>query len=143
MKVFAQVCLKSTKNWLSVRGIIVNNLGRPDTISGKSLKVELKNDGGCEFNDIYCKNFCKCHNVPPSQQQLKKKWRWGFPEEILPVNSGICPCWERQRILACLPDRFQVSQFLESPASSDIGLRGKDSKEEFSQLVLGFLELVL
>jgi uncharacterized protein (DUF433 family) len=30
-----------------------------------------ENDGGSEFNMIYliyCKNFCKCHNVPPAQQ---------------------------------------------------------------------------
>jgi hypothetical protein len=24
---------------------------------------------------IYCKNFCKCHNVPPAQQQQRKKER--------------------------------------------------------------------
>jgi hypothetical protein len=22
---------------------------------------------------IHCKNFCKCHNVPPTQHNLKKK----------------------------------------------------------------------
>jgi hypothetical protein len=29
-----------------------------------------ENDGGGEINYdmIYCKNFCKCHNVPPLQQ---------------------------------------------------------------------------
>jgi hypothetical protein len=26
-----------------------------------------ENDGGGEFNQIYCKNFCKSHNVPTAQ----------------------------------------------------------------------------
>jgi hypothetical protein len=25
-----------------------------------------EDDGGGEFNYDYCKNFCKCHNVPPA-----------------------------------------------------------------------------
>jgi hypothetical protein len=27
-----------------------------------------ENDGGVNLSKIYCKNFCKCHNVPPEQQ---------------------------------------------------------------------------
>jgi hypothetical protein len=27
---------------------------------------------------IHYKNFCKCHNVPPSQQNEKKKLLWLF-----------------------------------------------------------------
>jgi hypothetical protein len=27
-----------------------------------------ENDGGVNSVIIYCKNFCKCHNVPPVQQ---------------------------------------------------------------------------
>jgi hypothetical protein len=38
-------------------------------IGGEGIK---ENDGGNEFNYdttmIYCKNFCKCHNVLPVQQ---------------------------------------------------------------------------
>jgi hypothetical protein len=35
---------------------------------------EIKeNDGGGEFRVIYCKNFCKCHNVPPEQQLKREK----------------------------------------------------------------------
>jgi hypothetical protein len=26
-----------------------------------------KNDGGVNSTMIYCKNLCKCHNVPPVQ----------------------------------------------------------------------------
>jgi hypothetical protein len=30
-----------------------------------------ENDGGGEFNyDIYYKNFCKCHNVPPAHSSI-------------------------------------------------------------------------
>jgi hypothetical protein len=28
---------------------------------------EMNNDGGMNSSIIYCKNFCKCHNVPPVQ----------------------------------------------------------------------------
>jgi hypothetical protein len=27
----------------------------------------IKNDGGVNSAMIYCKDFCKCHNVPPVQ----------------------------------------------------------------------------
>jgi hypothetical protein len=35
-----------------------------------------ENDGGVNssmINLIYCKNFCKCHNVPPTQHNNKNK----------------------------------------------------------------------
>jgi hypothetical protein len=32
---------------------------------GRGIK---ENDGGMNSNMIYCKNFCKCHNVLPVQQ---------------------------------------------------------------------------
>jgi hypothetical protein len=45
--------------------------------NGKMRHVEIvpgmeggwikENDGGGEFNQIYCKNFCKSHNVPTAQ----------------------------------------------------------------------------
>jgi hypothetical protein len=35
-----------------------------------------ENDGGVHSSTkylIYCKNFCKCHNIPPSSTTVKKK----------------------------------------------------------------------
>jgi hypothetical protein len=36
-----------------------------------------ENDGGGAFKydifEIYCKNFCKCHKVPPLSTTIKKK----------------------------------------------------------------------
>jgi hypothetical protein len=29
---------------------------------------EIENDGGVNSAMIYCKNFYKCHSVPPTQQ---------------------------------------------------------------------------
>jgi hypothetical protein len=29
-----------------------------------------ENDGRVNSTMIYCKNFCKCHNVPPIQQKF-------------------------------------------------------------------------
>jgi hypothetical protein len=54
---------------------------------------------GMDSNMIYCKKFCKCHNVPPSTTIIKKKFpssfmgagitipvvesgEWEFPAEI-------------------------------------------------------------
>jgi hypothetical protein len=34
-------------------------------MGGEGIK---KNDGGINLTKIYCKHFCKCHNVPPVQQ---------------------------------------------------------------------------
>jgi hypothetical protein len=45
-----------------------------ETIPGMGEKME-ENGGGGEFNIIYliyCKNFCKCHNVPPPSTIIKK-----------------------------------------------------------------------
>jgi hypothetical protein len=30
--------------------------------------VKGENGGGVNLTKIYCKNFCKCHNVPPVLQ---------------------------------------------------------------------------
>jgi hypothetical protein len=39
-----------------------------ETVSGTGRGGIKENDGGGEFNyAIYCKNFCKCHNVPLMQ----------------------------------------------------------------------------
>jgi hypothetical protein len=38
-----------------------------ETIPGREVGGIKENDRGSEFNNIYCKNFCKCHNVPPVQ----------------------------------------------------------------------------
>jgi hypothetical protein len=34
-------------------------------MGGEGIK---KTDGGINLTKIYCKHFCKCHNVPPVQQ---------------------------------------------------------------------------
>jgi hypothetical protein len=31
-------------------------------------KGDKENDGGVNSSMIYCKNFCRCHNLPPVQQ---------------------------------------------------------------------------
>jgi hypothetical protein len=37
---------------------------------------EIKeNDGGVNSTMIYCKNFCKCHNVPQCSNKKDKKYR--------------------------------------------------------------------
>jgi hypothetical protein len=38
-----------------------------ETFPGVGEGVKKEKDGGCKFTMIYCKNFCKCHNVPPVQ----------------------------------------------------------------------------
>jgi hypothetical protein len=43
-----------------------NGKMRPVETILRSRGEEIKeNDGGAEFDKLYCKNFCKCHNVPP------------------------------------------------------------------------------
>jgi hypothetical protein len=40
-----------------------------ETIPGMGGGEIKENDGGGEFNcDIYGKNYCKCHSVPPVQR---------------------------------------------------------------------------
>jgi hypothetical protein len=39
-----------------------------ETIPGLRGGGIKKNDGGMNSTVIYCKNFCKCHSVPPAQQ---------------------------------------------------------------------------
>jgi hypothetical protein len=36
---------------------------------------------------IYCKNFCKCHNVPPSSTTIKKKEK--IMEEKPKINAHL------------------------------------------------------
>jgi hypothetical protein len=38
-----------------------------ETIPGMGTGM-IKNSMYHEFDMIHCKNFCKCHNVPPVQQ---------------------------------------------------------------------------
>jgi hypothetical protein len=47
----------------------VNGEMRPvETIPGMVGGGIKENDGAVNSTMIYCKNFCKCHNVPPVQQ---------------------------------------------------------------------------
>jgi hypothetical protein len=46
-----------------------NRKNRPvETIAGTGGGGIKENDGEGEFNYDFCKNFCKCHHVPPVQQ---------------------------------------------------------------------------
>jgi hypothetical protein len=36
------------------------------TILGRGRGIK-ENDGGMNLTKIYCKHFCKCHNIPPVQ----------------------------------------------------------------------------
>jgi hypothetical protein len=51
---------------------------------------------GVNLTKTYCKNFCKCHNVPLVQQQKKKKKKWQMsglllaPQSCLGVRQGHC-----------------------------------------------------
>jgi hypothetical protein len=44
-----------------------------ETIPGMGREKVKENDGGVNSIMIYCKNFYKCHNVPPAQQFKKCK----------------------------------------------------------------------
>jgi hypothetical protein len=57
----------------------VNGKMRPvETTAGRvGVGIKEKENGGRGVNSsmiylIYCKNFCKCHNVPPTQHNNKK-----------------------------------------------------------------------
>jgi hypothetical protein len=39
-----------------------------EIISGMGERGVKENDGGMNSTMMYCKNFCKCHNVSPVQQ---------------------------------------------------------------------------
>jgi hypothetical protein len=39
-----------------------------ETIPGMERRKIKKNDEGVNSTMIYCKNFCKCHNLPLVQQ---------------------------------------------------------------------------
>jgi hypothetical protein len=39
-----------------------------ETIPGMGRRGINKDDVGSNSTMIYCKNFCKCHNVPSAQQ---------------------------------------------------------------------------
>jgi hypothetical protein len=39
-----------------------------ETTPGKGGRKVEDNDGGVNSTLIYCKHFCKCHNVPPLQR---------------------------------------------------------------------------
>jgi hypothetical protein len=38
-----------------------------ETIPRMGVGRIKENDGGVNSTIIHCKNFCKCHNVPPAQ----------------------------------------------------------------------------
>jgi hypothetical protein len=47
-----------------------------ETILGMKERGMKENSGGGEFKDdifIYCKKFCKCHNVPSHSTTIKNK----------------------------------------------------------------------
>jgi hypothetical protein len=47
--------------------IYENGKMRPvETVPGMGGEGVKENDGGSKFN-LYCKHFCKCHNVPQVQ----------------------------------------------------------------------------
>jgi hypothetical protein len=47
----------------------VNGKMKPiETIPGMRGWGIKENDEGVNSSMIHCKNFCKCHNVPPTQQ---------------------------------------------------------------------------
>jgi hypothetical protein len=47
----------------------VNGKVRPvEAIPGMGGRGIKKNGGGMNSTMVYCKNFCKCHNMPPVQQ---------------------------------------------------------------------------
>jgi hypothetical protein len=49
--------------------IYKNGKMRPvETILGMERGRIKENDGGVNLTMIYCKNFCKCHSIPPIQQ---------------------------------------------------------------------------
>jgi hypothetical protein len=43
-----------------------------ETIPGMGEWGTKENGGGVNSSMIYCKNFCKCHNVPPLSTTIKK-----------------------------------------------------------------------
>jgi hypothetical protein len=46
-----------------------NGKMRPvETLLGRQGRLNKENDGIVNSTIIYCKNFGKCHNVPPIQQ---------------------------------------------------------------------------
>jgi hypothetical protein len=44
-----------------------------DTILGMGVKGIMENDRGVNSTMIYGKNFCKCHNILPVQQQQQQQ----------------------------------------------------------------------
>jgi hypothetical protein len=53
-----------------------------------------ENDGGVNSTTIYCKNFCKCHNVPQQnnknlkgRKEKEQGWRCGLRLELLPSKE--------------------------------------------------------
>jgi hypothetical protein len=69
---------KSVGGWIRCKCCVqmnVNGKMRPvETIPGMRGEVKWK-DGGSKFKTriLYCKNFCKCHNVPLRQHNNQKK----------------------------------------------------------------------
>jgi hypothetical protein len=53
-------------------GISIIRKTRPvETIPGMGVEWTKENDGGVNSTMIYCKNFCKCHSIPPVQELVK------------------------------------------------------------------------
>jgi hypothetical protein len=47
----------------------INGKVRPvEAVPGLGEEGIKENDRGVSSTMIYCKNFCKCHNVPPVQK---------------------------------------------------------------------------
>jgi hypothetical protein len=47
---------------------ISGNMRPVENVPGMGGGLIKENDGGVNSTMIHCKNFCKCHNVPPVQQ---------------------------------------------------------------------------
>jgi hypothetical protein len=44
------------------------------TIPGMGAREIKENDGGANSTTTYCKNFCKCHNVPQYSNKKRKNY---------------------------------------------------------------------
>jgi hypothetical protein len=73
--------------------VYINGKVRPvETIPGMEVGGIKENDGEVNSSIIYCKNFCKCHNVSPVQQLKKKKEeRKKLQREVLEHVLQFCP----------------------------------------------------
>jgi hypothetical protein len=61
-----------------------------ETILKMGVEGIEENGGGVNLTKIYCKHFCKCHNMPPAQQYDNKnnnEWAKNFDGYPLKENK--------------------------------------------------------